>query len=280
MSPKLPSRCDEGFGIRTFYLDEAGDFTLFNRRGAVIVGAEGVSRTLMLGVVELTDPMAATLSLERLRAELVADPYFKNVPSMQISAGRTAKFFHAKDDLPEVRREVMKLLPTLGVKCRVAVRRKESLVVQARFAFQQGKKLSDADIYDGLASRLLKDSLHQADQNVVVFARRGKAERREALEQTIRRAKHNFNKKWGTDHDRPTSVLVDDSWNHAGLQIADYYLWALQRLFERGEDRFVQALADGFRLVMDLDDTRNHPYGEWYTAKNPILIEKIKPLVG
>jgi hypothetical protein len=40
----------------------------------------------------------------------LADPYFKGVPSMQADAKKTALFFHAKDDLPEVRREVFRVL--------------------------------------------------------------------------------------------------------------------------------------------------------------------------
>jgi len=29
---------------------------------------------------------------------------------------------------------------------------------------------------------------------------------------------------------------------HAGLQVADYCLWALQRLFAKGEDRFLSLI--------------------------------------
>jgi len=67
---------------------------------------------------------------------------------------------------------------------------------------------------------------------------------------------------------------------YAGLQVIDYYLWALQRLFERGEDRFFNLVAKDYRLVMDLDDKRNKPYGEWYSDANPLELKKIKPAAG
>jgi len=51
-------------------------------------------------------------------------------------------------------------------------------------------------------------------------------------------------------------------------------------MFERGEDRFFHLLATGYRLVMDLDDTRNKPYGEWYSASNPLEMKRIKPVAG
>ena len=56
----------------------------------------------------------------------------------------------------------------------------------------------------------------------------------------------------------------------AGLQAADYFLWALQRLYERHEDRYVEYLWPRFRLVMDIDDTRETPYGVYYTEKRPL----------
>jgi hypothetical protein len=51
-------------------------------------------------------------------------------------------------------------------------------------------------------------------------------------------------------------------------------------MFERGVDRFFNLLAPAYRLVMDLDDTRKKPYGEWYSDSNPLKLEKIKPVAG
>jgi hypothetical protein len=31
---------------------------------------------------------------------------------------------------------------------------------------------------------------------------------------------------------------------------------------------------------MDIDDKRNKGYGEWYSEKNPLRLEKIKPVTG
>ena len=61
-------------------------------------------------MVECWTLEALTGELAALRAQLLSDPYFKGVPSMLPEAKKTALFFHAKDDLPEVRREVFKVL--------------------------------------------------------------------------------------------------------------------------------------------------------------------------
>lgn len=50
---------------------------------------------------------------------------------------------------------------------------------------------------------------------------------------------------------------------------------ALQRLFERGEDRYFAPLRSKYRLIMDIDDRRKHGYGEWYDPENAITLEKI-----
>ena len=264
---------------RHYFVDEAGDLTFFNRRGQIIVGRPGVSRFFMVAVAHLPDPVAAGRRLSQLRADLLADPYFNNVPSMRIEARKTAKCFHAKDDLPEVRREVFKLLPKLGVSVQVAVRRKVQLAQAARLMYRaSGRRMPEHDIYDDLVKRLFKNLLHKADQNRIVFARRGKSLRQDALERAIQKARRNFESSFGISGERPTSLRSNYPSESAGLQVVDYYLWALQRIYERGEDRFFRSLAGDYRLVMDLDDKRNKPYGEWYSDHNPLELQKIAPV--
>ena len=50
-------------------------------------------------------------------------------------------------------------------------------------SFEQ--KINQDDIYDDLVKRLFKDRLHKASANHIVFARRGKTPREEALQQAI-----------------------------------------------------------------------------------------------
>ncbi|MBN1346049.1 MAG: DUF3800 domain-containing protein [Phycisphaerae bacterium] len=264
--------------VRHYFVDEAGDLTLFNRRGRIVVGCQGVSRVFMVGVVHLPDPAGVSRALRELRARLMADPYFAGVPSMQPDAGKTARCFHAKDDVPEVRREVFALLPGFGAKVQVAIRRKAKLARDAQMLFRMTRRRLTVDqVYDDLVKRLFKNLLHKADENQVLFARRGKSDRQEALGAAVASAKHNFEAKWGIASDRPTLIRSGYPSESAGLQVIDYYLWALQRLYERREDRFFRLLADQYRLIMDLDDTRTKAYGQWYSDSNRLELKKIKP---
>lgn len=263
-----------------YFVDEAGDLTLFNKKGKSLVGQPGVSRFFMVGVVQLFNPQQAQTTLDTLRLQLLSDPYFKDVPSMQPAAKKTALAFHAKDDLPEVRREVFKVLPDLDVKAMIAIRRKEVLIEDGRALFRYGKKLRANDIYDDLVKRLFRNLLHKADENQMLFARRGKSARKDALSRAIERAKRNFAWKRGQLFDVPTQIKSAYPTEHIGLQIADYYLWALQRLYEANEDRYFCLLANNYRLIMDLDDTRQKPYGTWYSDANPLVVKKINPRSG
>ncbi len=151
----------------------------------------------------------------------------------------------------------------------------------ARFAYRQWKHKSSANsYYDDLVKRLFKILLHKSDENRITFAHRGKTDRQDALEIAISKAKANFEKSWGRPSDRPTLVSAAAPSESAGLQIIDYYLWALQRMYERNEDRYFELLRPAYRLVMDLDDTRNKPYGEWYSDQIPLALEKRMPVAG
>ncbi|WP_017296075.1 DUF3800 domain-containing protein [Geminocystis herdmanii] len=267
--------------IRNYYVDEAGDLTLFDKRGKVMLGKNGVSNTFMIGVVRLSNPILVKETLDKLRDNLLLDPIFKNISSMQPSAKKTALLFHAKNDHPQIRQEVFNILGQFEAKVQIAIRRKSELINYAKH-LQEDKqeKLSEEKIYDSLVTLLFKNMLHQADENRIIFARLGTSERRESLANAIRNAKNNFNQKWGKNYDSPTIIDVKKSSEEVGLQVIDYYLWALQRLYERNDDSFFLPLALNYSLIVDVDDKRKRWSGEWYSKKNPLTLEKIKPLIS
>lgn len=68
---------------RHYFVDEAGDPVLFNRRKQVVVGKQGCSKLFILGLLDVAYPDTLSRELGALRQQLLADPYFKGVPSMQ-----------------------------------------------------------------------------------------------------------------------------------------------------------------------------------------------------
>lgn len=268
--------------IRHYFVDEAGDSTLFNRRGRIIVGTEGCSRFFILGLADIPDPVTLGREMEALRARLLADPYFKGVPSMQPQARKTALAFHAKDDLPEVRREVFSLLLRHQMHFFAVVRDKLKVVeyVRQRNEREPSYRYNPNELYDYLVRRLFRDRLHKDDEYEIFFAKRGKSDRTKALLEALQAARNRFSQRWGMVSEAPIHVFPTTPSKCPGLQAADYFLWALQRLYERHEERFVALLWALVSLVHDVDGTREARYGVYYTKKKPLTLAAIKDLPG
>ncbi len=265
--------------IRHYFVDEGGDSVLFSRRGKALVGTEGCSRFFILGLLDVLDPIALKDSFDQLRTRLMSDSYFKNVPSMQPSNKKTALAFHAKDDLPEVRRDVFRLLhDTEGLRFFAVVADKLSVLEYVR---QRNKREPDYryhpnELYDYLTGRLFKERLSQHNRYDITFSKRGKSGRLNALRQLVESAHTGFATQQDMGEDATISVSATTPNEHAGLQAVDYFVWALQRLYERGEERYLAYLWKAFRLVHDIDDTRESSQGVYYTQNAPLTAQVLK----
>jgi hypothetical protein len=259
--------------IRHYFVDEGGDATLFTGAGRVVVETSGCSRFFMLGLLDVPDPTGLQCAFDALRARLMEDPYFHDVPSMQANGRKTAIAFHAKDDLPEVRREVFTLLRQFdGLRYFAVVTDKLRVLeyVHQQNARRPGYRYHSNELYDYLARRLFKNLLHKDAGYEIVFAKRGNSDRTAALRQALEAARERFAAQWNIASDAPLQVSAGTPAGYAGLQAADYFTWALQRLYERGEDRYVTLLWSAFHLVQDLDDNRRAGYGVYYSQKKPL----------
>lgn len=261
-----------------YFVDEAGDGTLFNKRKQVVVGREGCSSYFVLGVLEADEPVRLDEELRSLRTTLLADPYLAKVPSMQPEQKKTAEAFHAKDDCAEVRREVYRLLMQHELRFFAVVRHKQVIVSKVREHNKKhsGYRYHPNQLYDRCVSRLFKERLHKEDGYVIRFSRRGNRSRTRALRTSLEQARNNMRASWGVETTVPIEIIPAKPSLAGGLQAVDYFLWALQRLYERGEDRYWEYVASKVSLVHDVDDTRENGYGMYYTKKNPLKGENLK----
>lgn len=258
--------------IRNYFVDEAGDGILFDRHGRIVIGTEGCSRFFILGLVDIPEPEPLYQELAELRGRLLQDPYFKRVPSMQPEARKTALAFHATDDLPEVRHQVFATLRRHHLRFFAVVRNKHKLLdyVRQRNEHDPAYRYNPNELYDYLVRLLFKNLLHKDDEYNITFARRGQADRTAALQAALETARQRFAAQWKIISKAPMHVKPSTPPGCVGLQVVDYFLWALQRLYERREERYVEFLWPAFRLVHDLDDTRQAKYGVYYTQKKPL----------
>ncbi len=65
-----------------FFVDESGDLSRFDKKGRSLLGVEGVSKTFMLGSLEVLEPIEEIIKkMEELRADLIKDPCLLRTPS-------------------------------------------------------------------------------------------------------------------------------------------------------------------------------------------------------
>jgi hypothetical protein len=274
----LPNPANPSVPPKHYFVDEAGDPVLFDSKGRILIGSEGCSRYFAVGLLEVPAPAALAADLEKLRAELLADPYFKDVPSIQAAARKTALYFHAKDDLPEVRREVFKLLQHHSLRFSAVVRNKQTVLDYVRTRNQRDPKYryKADDLYDHTVRRLFKERLHKHEGYCIRFAIRGNAHRTAAFREALEQARERFAQERGVTVISKLDVKADYPTGEVALQAVDYFLWALQRVFEKREDRFLELLWPQCSLVVDVDDTREREYGTYYTKQKPLRAVALK----
>lgn len=250
-----------------FFVDEAGDPIFYDRRGNLIVGQAGCSPILLLGFIRTTDPKPIRQSLAKLRAELAADTYLGAI----FSIPRSLRYFHAKDDAPEVREKVFKTLVGLDFKAEFVVARKRADI------FNKRHQRKENIFYDDLVAKLFENKLHTSVRNKIYFAVRGNKVRQDPLQSAIQTAALTFERKWGKKIESTIEVQAQIMTGEPCLQVADYMNWAVQRAFVRGDMRYFDFIRKKVAFLVDLYDIVRYPKN-FYNAKNPFDSTKISPL--
>jgi Protein of unknown function (DUF3800) len=258
--------------VAHYFVDESGDGVLFGKQGKVLLG-HGVSTPhFMLGLLEVADPVALAAAMEDLRQSLLAEPYFKNVPSMQPQRYKTATMFHAKDDLPEVRREVFKLLAQHDIKFYAVVRNMRAVLTYAleRKARDSTYLYKPNELYDSSVAQLFKDRLHSYESCSIHYGVRGTADRMRAFQAALDLSRTRFEQKWGQQVTTHIDLQPSRPQKSTCLQAVDYVLWALQRYYNAQESRFIELMWDKVGVVHAIDEKTISVEGIHYTKKNPL----------
>lgn len=255
-----------------YFVDESGDGVLFGSQGRVLLGQPEGRSHFMLGVLQVPQPQILAAELESLRQDLLKDPYFKNVASMQPERNKTALMFHAKDDVPEVRREVFKVLARHEMKFYAVVRDMRYVLayVQERNARSANYRYRPDELYDQTVARLFKDRLHSYEACRISYGVRGTADRTRAFQNALALARTRFEQKWGKTVTTQIELVPSSPRKEPCLQAVDYMLWALHRYYSRQEGRFIELLWNKVGLIHAVDDTANAAYGTYYTKKKPL----------
>lgn len=127
------------------------------------------------------------------------------------------------------------------------------------------------ELYDTLVEELFRRYHPFADQLNICFAKRGNKARTHAFRSAIERAEARFESDFGTRRSAEVAITASTPPQSTGLQAVDYFLWALQRYYERGEDRYIELIWDKVVEVEDLDRVEGGRKGVTYNKKSPLF---------
>ena len=252
--------------MQYFFVDESGDTTFYNKKGASILGQEGCSPLLIIGFIQACNPKLLREKILTLHKEIAGDAYLQNIPSLR----KTKIAFHAKDDVPEVREKVFKLIKTLEFKAEFVVARKRLDI------FAKRHERNEDIFYNEIISRLFERKLHLHD-NVIYFEKRGNKLKQHHLAHAIKVAILNFEGKYSKKVETDTQIYVQIPSDEPCLQIIDYINWSIQRAYIKSDMRYFNFIKEKISLIIDLYDFDKYP-GNFYNRKNVFDIKKISPL--
>lgn len=255
------------------FLDEAGDTTFYGKGSTNIIGKDGVSNTFIIGMVKFKQPLEPLREqIKQLQENVANDPYFR-VPSILKKQNGPGYYFHATDDIPEVRKIFFDFIKMIDCSF-------EAIVASKSIErFETKHKGKEEFFYADILSHLLKNKLTSKQEKLVLhISARGKSTKNHNLELAFEKAKQLF-KNNNSDKEITTNLVYNVTYPTKDplLNVADYFCWSVQRVFEKGETRFYDFLKEKISTVIDLYDTENYKgFKNYYGPKNPLTAKNKK----
>jgi hypothetical protein len=258
------------------FLDEAGDTSFYGRGGVPIFGENGVSNCFILGMVSFNEDIGTIRNkIFEFQSTIQKSSYYASVPSVKKRVEKGGFYFHAKDDLPELKKEFYDFIKGINCSFEAVVGRK---IVKLYETKHNGRS---SEFYADLLSHLIKDKLKKHPRLVLNIASRESSTSYQNLQSSLEKSVAQFFVSNPTVMEIETNVEfnVQPFSKEPLLSVADYFCWSIQRVFEKGETRFYDYLIDQIPLVVDLYDRDNYDKDKnIYTPKNPLTyINKMSP---
>jgi hypothetical protein len=215
------------------FLDEAGDTTFYGAGRKLILGQEGVSLSFIIGMLKVSEPLPALrAAITAEQAAVMTDAYVNRIPSVAKKNGRGGFYFHAKDDPQEVRAAFFRFIATRHVTFEAVVARKIPDL------FRRKHHDRESEFYADLLSHLIKNKLRASGRLVLNIAHRANSTSNANLQLALEKAEsRSLHQLAATDRQRRVVFNVQTHQQEPLLNIADYFCWAVQRVFERGDTR-------------------------------------------
>ncbi len=256
------------------FIDEAGDTTFYLKGKKSALGNTGVSTCFIIGMVKIYDDLdEVRLKINSLQEDIIKNPFF-NVPSVQKKVNNNGYYLHATDDIPEIRLKFLELISTINCSFEAVVAEKK---IERYETKHKGK---EEYFYADLLSHLLKNKLQNGKKLVLHVSERGKSTKNHNLDLALQKAIQRLhNNEKVISKEVTTNVIFNVNYPTIEplLNLSDYFCWAVQRVFEKGETRYYDFLKEKISLVIDVYDVENFKdWKNYYSPKNPLTKDNKK----
>ncbi len=253
----------------TRFIDETGDLNFFSKGGFYSVGKNGISKTFGIGMVKLKQDIEETRGIiQDLCKGIEFDEYLNTIPSVKKRIESGGFYFHAKDDVPEIRERFFKFLKSTNFSLEIYIARKNLGI------FVKKHNKSENEFYADVLGHLLKNKMGKYSRLVLNIAQKGSATSDVNLELAKNKAIRRFtNTKPGRNS---TCKIVNNVQNFSTdplLSVADYSSWSVQRVFELGDVRYYNFIQEKISTIVDLYDMDN--FADWrnyYSPRHPLTV--------
>ncbi|MEX2410711.1 MAG: hypothetical protein WD607_04945, partial [Candidatus Paceibacterota bacterium] len=231
---------------------------------------EGVSNAFILGMLNIKEPLGEVRKKTRvLQEEIATDEWFAAVPSIIKKKAKSGYFLHAKDDVPEVRKMAYELIKSIDCSFEAIVARKIYSL------YEKKHNGNESEFYADLLSHLLENKLSTYEKLVLNISKRSKCTTHKNLQKGLSTSIHRSTKNNPEKENNCNVVFnVQNPTKEPLLNIADYFCWAIQRVFERGDTRYYDFISDQVSLVVDLYNFENLEKGKnYYNQKRKLTKE-------
>lgn len=262
------------------FIDESGDMTFQHekvaRGGNTITVGLGASASFMVGMTYVKEDLnEARKKINDFCKDIQDDIKFNNIESVKRLIKKEGKYYpHAKNDPKQLRESFFNFIcSNIDFTTQVVVARKSAYLLDLL-----PKNNLEAEFYANLTSHLIKDK-GKYPKLVLNIAGRGNTTSNANLKRSIDIAQERTRNSTNNLPDIDASNIkfnVQPYSNEPLLAITDYALWAVQRVFEKGDLYFYNLLLDNNKipLVLDLYDTKHYKNSENYrTKRNPLNMD-------
>jgi len=251
------------------FIDESGDPVFYNSKGIYTVGTSGVSKSYGIGLLTMEEDCDKVRKRIIKFQEEISNSIFLDHRIEKRISSRSGFFFHCSDDTAEIRRYFFNYIRTLNCSFKMIVARK----IQNYYDDSSHNFQDESNFYSVLLSHLLKGNLQQIQTINLNISERGRTTNNKNIDKAIQNAINLIKTK--PNLRTPVNTVIKYRVQKASLEpllsIVDYFCWAVQRVFEKGEIEYFDMVRDKVYLVYDIYDTKNYSQSKnYYTLKNPL----------